>query len=183
MWSIATKTLRANLSRFVATLVAIAVGVGFLTAGTMITNSIENSLGGEIDRQYEGVDAAVGPRSEDSQPGANTFAVSVLDTVKGADGVADAAGIVIGSTKLPASLTDEGDDDDTDSAGDVFAQGPTVRAWIDNDRLNPIDLVDGTAPGPGEVTVDQGLADKYDIELGQQLELSTGSGAKSYRVV
>lgn len=183
MWSIATKTLRANLSRFVATLVAIAVGVGFLTAGTMITNSIENSLGGEIDRQYEGVDAAVGPRSEDSQPGANTFAVSVLDAVKGADGVADAAGIVIGSTKLPASLTDEGDDDNADSAGDVFAQGPTVRAWIDDDRLNPIDLVDGIAPGPGEVTVDQGLADKYDIELGQQLELSTGSGAKSYRVV
>jgi len=184
MWSIAVKTLRANISRFVATLIAIAVGVGFLTAGTMITNSIENSLGGEIDRQYADVDAAVGIRAEEAQPGTNTFPVDVLDIVKGAAGVDDAAGIVLGATKLPTSLTDAAKPEDTDDegAGDVFAQGPTVRLWIDDERLNPVDLVDGAAPKRGEVTVDRGLADEYGIEIGQELELGTGTGARPFRV-
>ena len=49
MWSIAFKQVRANLARFIATLIAIAVGVSFLTAGSMLTTSIERSLGGEVD--------------------------------------------------------------------------------------------------------------------------------------
>lgn len=186
MWSIALKNLRANMSRFVATLVAIAVGVGFLTAGTMVTNSIENSLGGEIDQQYAGVDLAVQLRdAEDAEQGMarQTFSPDVLTTVAGVDGVRAAAGVVIGVTKLPVAMTEpDPSDDEDEGAGDLFEQGPSVRSWIDDDALNPIDLVEGAAPGDGEVTVDQGLADEHGIAVGDELELATVDGFETYEV-
>ena len=184
MWGISLKVLRANLSRFVATLIAIATGVGFLTAGTMVTNSIESSLGGEIDRQYAGVDLAVQPADIEAEQGLprTTLPSDILDEIAAVKGVAHAAGVVVGSTKLPAALTENDKDVDEDDSEDLFAIGPSVRAWIDDGELNPLDLVDGVAPGDGEVTVDQGLAEEHDIGVGDALELATVSGFEEYTV-
>ncbi len=184
MWRTSVKILRANLSRFVATLIAIATGVGFLTAGTMVTNSIESSLGGEIDRQYAGLDLAVQPADIEAEQGLprTTLPSDILDEIAAVDGVAHAAGVVVGSTKLPEALTEKDEDADEDDSEDLFAIGPSVRAWIDDDELNPLDLVDGDAPGDGEVTVDQGLAEEHGIEIGDSLELATVSGFEGYTV-
>lgn len=180
MWSIGLKNLRANLSRFVATLVAIAVGVGFLTAATMITNSIEKSLGGEIDEQYAGVDLAVQTKdAEDAGQGLppNTFPADVVDAVDDVVGIRAAAAVTIGNTKLPAAMLESKGDDD-----DLFEIGPTVRTWIADTTLNPLRLVAGAAPRAGEVTVDRGIFDDHGVDVGDKIELATVTGLKEYRV-
>src|SRR4051794_6420670 len=104
VWSIALKSLRANISRFVATLIAIGVGVGFLTASLMVTNSIQNSLGGEIDHQYAGIDAVMELAKSDNGPFSGLTNQGIppdqLETVQKVDGVAAAAGVVDGLTKF-----------------------------------------------------------------------------------
>ncbi|NLA36670.1 MAG: hypothetical protein GX868_13440, partial [Actinobacteria bacterium] len=150
MFSIAFKTLRANLPRFVSTLVAIAVGVAFLVAGNMLTLSIRNSLGGEIDRQYAAVSAAVTLRSEElSQTGGVSEGVpqDLVETVAQLRHVVAVAGDGSGLTRFA-------EDRLSDNAS-FGASGLTVRAWYDND-LNVATLDEGRKPqADGEVTLDR----------------------------
>ncbi|MEZ5322872.1 MAG: hypothetical protein R2698_12510 [Microthrixaceae bacterium] len=92
MLAIALKSLRANLPRLVATLVAIAVGVGFLTAGTMLTDSISNSLGGEVDTVLSGVDVVVTTRSISQGGTVGEIDPAVLTEVEKVPGVTAVSG-------------------------------------------------------------------------------------------
>jgi len=55
----AVRNLRAYAPRFVATALAVVVGIGFMAAGLMLTGAMKSALLGSVDRQYASVDAAV----------------------------------------------------------------------------------------------------------------------------
>src|SRR5689334_10925885 len=99
MFELAIANLRANLSRLVATVVAIIAGVAFLSAGLMFTDALRSSLGGAIAEQYANVDAAVQAPSDRQGPPVNLPA-SVLDEVEAVDGVATAAGELVATTGI-----------------------------------------------------------------------------------
>lgn len=178
MFSIAFKTLRANLPRFISTLVAIAVGVAFLVAGNMLTLSIRNSLGGEIDRQYSEVSAAVTLRNDElAQSGAISQGVpeDVVDTVASLPHVVAAAGDGSGLTRFAEDRLS-----DNVSFG---ASGLTVRAWYDND-LNVATLDEGRAPqADREVTLDRKTMKDRELELGDTVELTSLDGAVEVTIV
>ena len=50
MFELAIANLRANISRLVATVIAIIAGVAFLSAGLMFTDALRSSLGGAISK-------------------------------------------------------------------------------------------------------------------------------------
>ena len=178
MFSIAIKNLRANLARFVATLVAIATGVGFLTAGNMLTASIRNSLGGEVDRQYAAVSAAIQPANADQEKGVVRSGVSAetLPLVRAVQGVKAAAGEVQGTV----AIIERGARVDAST----FSSGTTARNWIEDSELNPIELESGRAPRAAkEVTVDRGLAKDRKLSLGQPVQMSSSTGIVTVRVV
>ena len=178
MWSVALKNLRSNLSRFVATLVAISTGVGFLTAGNMLTTSIRNSLGGEVDAQYASVSAAIEPANADREQGLVRAGIdaAAIDAVRGVDGVAAAAGEVQGQVAL---IEDGARVEMSD-----FTGGLVVRNWIADDALNPLDLEAGRAPrAAGEVTVDRGVAEEHGLKPGSRAEMSSSEGQVTVTVV
>ena len=51
--------------------------------------------------------------------------------------------------------------------GSTFGDGATGRLWIDDDELNPLQIVDGAGPeAAGDITVDRGLAEEESLAVG-----------------
>jgi putative ABC transport system permease protein len=180
MFELALSSVRSNISRFVATLIAIATGVAFLTAGTMLTTSIERSLGGEIDEQYAGVAAAISPRGADDEGGFQraSLPASTLDEILSVEGVRSAVGEYRGFTRI---LTESSEKEEPGMFG---PQGPTVRNWVNNEELNPVQIIEGRAPrGANEITLDRGTVEDEKVTVGEKIEISTTQGPAKVTVV
>jgi len=163
------KSLRAHLSRLLATALAVVVGIGFLAAGLMLTDAMESGLVGDLEQRYEGVDLAVVP----SSPTSGEFDLglrlqpSLLDAVRDIEGVAAAAGELVADVRV---LDRDGDPTDLRSRG---------RAWIDDAELNPLSLVEGGPPRrDGEVVLDAGTAADAGVGVGDRVRLRTPVGAR-----
>ena len=180
MFKLVLSSVRHNLGRYLATLIAIIAGVGFYTAVSVISDGVISSLEGNVDDQYGNVDVAVVPDDTSAVEGTGTGAEpeplkvpqSVVDEMVAIPGVDGGAGI------LTAPVAFEGED------GKPFATSATGRLWITDDQLNPLDVTEGEAPdATGEVAVDQGLAKDEHLEVGDSLTLLTLAGKQTVSLV
>ncbi len=176
----ALTNLRANLTRLVATALAVIIGIGFLAAGLMLTDAMRDALTGSVARQYADVDLVVEPAA--AMEGAPTaLPTETLDEVRSTSGVDGAAGQLSGPVHLLSA-----DDESLTSR----SQG---RAWIDVERLNPLTVEDGDAPAEAavdassgeevQVVVDRGTASENDLEVGSSVRLATPAGPTEATVV
>ncbi len=168
MIELAIENLKANKGRLIATVVAIVAGVAFLSAGLMFTDAIRSSLGGEIERQYAGVDAAVVP---DLDGAGARLPATVLPLVTAVDGVDAAVPELSGSVSVLAS-------------GESKPEQRTGRLWNVDDPIGATTVVGGRAPeASGEIAIDRGTAEDEGFEIGDQIELATASGRISTELV
>lgn len=175
MFRYALKSLRANLTRLVATALAVVIGITFLASGLMLTDAMRSGLTADVEAQYAETDLAILPTETSDFGGGGTLASvppEVLDAVRSTDGVAAATG------EIQAAATVRRPDGAT---ANLRSQG---RSWIEDDALNPVQLLDGRAPeGTDEVVLDQELADDAQAEVGDQVELETPIGPRDATVV
>lgn len=178
MLKLVLSSVRHNLGRYLATLVAIVAGVGFYTAVSVISDGVISSLEGNVDEQYGEVDVAVVPddsptvESSGAEPEPLKVPQSVVDDLLALPGVDGGAGI------LTAPVAFQCDD------GKPFASSATGRLWVADDELNPLSVTGGTAPKKaGEIGVDQGLAKDEDLKVGDSLTLLTLAGKEPVTVV
>ncbi len=175
MFRYALTSLRANLTRLVATALAVIIGITFLGSGLMLTDAMRAGLTADIERQYAALDLAVEPsqsiESFGGPAGLSSVAPDVLDAIRDTPGVAAVAG------EIQATATVRRSDG---SSANLRSQG---RAWIEDDQLNPVQLEEGTAPGPGEVVLDRSLADDAEASVGDEVELETPIGTTPATVV
>ena len=175
MFRYALKSLRANLTRLLATATAVVVGIGFLAAGLMLTDAMEAGLTGDVEEQYAEVDLAVVVATPEASAGFDWGArVSgeALETVRATPGVDAAAGELVADVRV---LDEDGD------ATDLRTQG---RAWIDDDQLNPHDLVEGSVPqAEDEVVVDIDTVEEVGASVGDVLQLRTPVGSREATLV
>ena len=61
MLQLVISSVRHNLGRYLATLIAIMTGVGFYTAVGVVSDGVISSLEGNVDAEYGNVDVAVVP--------------------------------------------------------------------------------------------------------------------------
>jgi putative ABC transport system permease protein len=168
------RSVRHNLGRYVATLVAIMTGVAFYAATGLLSDRVIDTLEGDVDRQYGSVDVAVVPDEsavEDSS-GLGGAATAKL-TVSGgsADRILALEGVEAGGGTLTGQVAFLGED------GKPFAKDATGRLWIADDALNPLSVADGEAPQEvGEIAVDRGLAEQYDLSPGDRVTVLTLAG-------
>ena len=87
----ALTNLRANVTRLIATALAVIIGIGFLAAGLMLTDAMKDALTGNVDRQYADVDLVVEPAAS-IQGAAASVPVDTLETGRAPPRVAAAAG-------------------------------------------------------------------------------------------
>jgi putative ABC transport system permease protein len=167
MFNLTRKGLWAHKVRFVLTGLAVVLGVAFM-AGTMIlTDTMGKTFDGLFATTNDGIDVVVhrtsGIEGENVDLQERVDA-SVLDDIKGIDGVDAAAGSIQGFAQI---VTADGTADTSGGPG-----GTIGFAWIDDERLNPFDLASGRAPtGPSELVIDQASLEDQGWALGDTVDV------------
>jgi putative ABC transport system permease protein len=180
MLKVALRGLMAHKSRLLTTFLAVALGVAFIGGVLVLTDTMNRSFDDLFADVYRDTDAVV--RSEETIGSdfgdvRGQIDASLLDTVRSADGVADADGSVDGFARVI--------DKDGDPVGDPAMGAPTLGGnWTDVDELNPFDLTDGRAPtSEGEIVLDRGTAQDTGFVVGDSVQVQTQATADEYEVV
>lgn len=171
MFRLALRNLVAYAPRFIATALAVIIGIGFLSAGLMLTGAMKNALTGSVDAQYANVDLAVTPNSGLEQLSAG-ISPAELATIRATPGVEAAAGELAQGVRV------------LDADGDARTSRTQGRAWISDEQLSRVRVEAGRAPeSDREVAVDAGTASDLDLQVGDTLVLATPSGRLEREVV
>ena len=158
-----TRKLRTAL-----TALAIVLGVAMISGTFVLTDSIDNAFDKIFTDIRQGSSAVISGESpfelsEGSGVTAPSFDESLLEEVRALPAVEAAEGAVEGDTQL------------IDDEGKVIQFGlggaPHLGFSIANpdSRFNPLTLVSGAWPGPGEVIIDKETASKKDLEPGDSI--------------
>jgi putative ABC transport system permease protein len=171
VWRATFKSLLARKLRLALTALAIVLGVGFVVGTLVLTDTLSRAFDQAFAVTTEGTDVVVrGASAFDpgfADPGGGAFEEQrpvpedLLEEVAAIDGVAGAAGEVSGYAQLIDPRTGE----------PIETMGaPTIgMSW--NPASGAIEVREGTPPGPGEVAVDADTADRFDLRIGQRIEV------------
>lgn len=179
MFKIAVRGIRDHKARFAATTFAVVLGVSFVVASFVLADTIRTAFDDLFVEINAGVDLSVrsgsaigseGPEGNQRRPVPEEF----LDEVRATEGVAVAAGQVGGFARV---ITPDGEAVTTTGA-------PLLGVGWGPDELAPIGLEAGEKPdGPGEVAVDRGTAEEYDLEVGDRLRVEVAAGVVDTELV
>jgi putative ABC transport system permease protein len=182
---VALRGLAGRKLRAVLTGIAIVLGVAMISGTYILTDTVQRAFNELLVDSYAGTDAVVTGKGLDisidgDKPPPPPIDASILDDVRGVDGVALATGSILdeNNTKL---LTPEGES--------INSEGwPTLGFGLDTDpalsRFNPLNLYEGHWPkAADEVVIDAGTADKQGYEVGDTVEISTLKPKQPFKVV
>ena len=185
MTRVALRGLAGRKLRAVLTGIAIVLGVAMISGTYILTDTVQRAFNELLVDSYAGTDAVVTGKGLDisidgEKPPTPPVDASLLDTVRGVEGVSLATGSVLDedSTKI---LTPEGES--------VNSEGwPTLGFGLDPDpalaQFNPLTLLEGRWPtADDEVVIDEGTADDQGYALGDTVEVSTLQPKQGFEVV
>jgi putative ABC transport system permease protein len=176
VFQLAIKGVRFNVARYVATLVAIITGVAFFAAAGFASDRVISALEGDVTKQYGNVDTAV--VVDDSKSDAKAFAEQLRIPQDVVDEIADLPNVegVGGELTGPVAFGR--------ANGSTFADGAIGRLWIEDQELNPLDVIEGKAPeSAGDIAVDKGLADNEGLEVGDTVTVLSVDGENEAKIV
>ncbi len=173
MLKVTLRGLRAHKVRFLATAVAVLLGVAFMAGTQVFTDTFSKSFDQIFVNVDKGIDAVVRSRVVvktnfgDQRSRVDQSVVTQLDHV---DGVAEAAGVVNGQIRIL--------DKSGKAMGDPNTGPPTLGLnWITHPELNQWHIVDGRPPTSAtEVVLDKASARDGHFQVGDQVSLIAGQG-------
>ena len=166
----ALKGVAANKVRLILTALAIVIGVAFVAASFVFTDTINARFESLLTDVSAGIDVYVRPEppetgNEFTEVG--SISEDTLDNVLAVPGVRIAEGAVGGYAQF------------VDKNGDaVGGQGPPTFgfSWVEADELNPLRIAAGNGrppSAPGEVVADLGTADTAGFAIGDMVTVLT----------
>ncbi|PWN01863.1 ABC transporter permease [Nocardioides silvaticus] len=165
MRSVVLGSLRSHTRRYVAALLAVVIGVGFVVVTAALSSAVRDGLLADLDVPYAGADVVVEKPEPDQ-------AAALLEAA--ADGAADAW--LVAWSIQPVAL-DGGDGAVVDDSADI-GQLPADadRRWLD--------LEAGRFPeGPGEAVADPDAATGGGFGVGDTVLVGSGPDALEVEVV
>ena len=180
MTRFALKGLLGRKLRTALTALAIVLGVAMISGTYVLTDSIDSAFDTIFTEVRKGSSAVVSGKaafdlSEGSGASAAAFDESVLELVRGVDGVSIAEGSVDSeSTTLIGR----------DGKAVVNGGAPNLGFAIANGEsaFNPLALVEGDWPGPNEVVIDTGTAEDEDFQIGETIGVQAEGAVQRLRV-
>jgi putative ABC transport system permease protein len=171
VWRATWKSLLARKLRLALTALAVVLGVGFVVGTLVLTDTLSRAFDQAFAGTAEGTDVVVRGRSAFdpgfADPGGGAFEEQpavpeeLLPAIEQVDGVANAAGEVTGY----AQLIDPSTGEPIESMG-----APTIgMSW--NAASRGIEVRSGGPPGPDEVAIDSGTAERYDLRIGEEIDV------------
>jgi putative ABC transport system permease protein len=175
MWKATIRGLLARKVRLVLTALAILLGVSFVSATYVLTDTVKQSFDAVFSQTLSNVDLSVRGASllggDVSNPG--RIPDGVVEQVRRVPGVARAQGVV---QTVSATFVDRGGDT-------IGGNGPPTIgiSWVAD---GPFRLTAGRAPrGPGQVAMDAGTAAKQGFAVGDTVRILLSGAAEKYRIV
>ena len=179
MAKFALKGLLGRKLRTALTAFAIVLGVAMVSGTYVLTDSIDKAFDSIFTDVRKGSTAVITGKSafdlsEGSGSTEPTFSESLLETVRKVPGVARAEGSVDGEAQLIGK----------DGKAIVYGGAPNLGFSIANGEspFNPLTLVSGAWPGPGQVVVDESTADKENFTLGQSVGVQGAGPVEQLRI-
>jgi putative ABC transport system permease protein len=173
MWKATIRGLFARKVRLALTALAILLGVAFVSATYVLTDSVKRSFDSVFAQTLTGVDLSVQGASalgDSATPG--RIPDSTIAQVAAVPGVRTAQGEV--RTTLAQFV---------DADGNTIGGGgpPTFGvSWVDG----PLRLTDGHPPeGSRQVAMDAGTAEKHGYRVGDRVRVLLSGAAKEYEIV
>ncbi|MDX6396755.1 MAG: putative transport system permease protein [Gaiellaceae bacterium] len=166
MTKFALKGLLGRKLRTALTAFAIVLGIAMVSGTYVLTDSIDKAFDSIFTESRSGATAVITGRtafdiSQGNGVSAPPLDESLLATVRQVPGVAAAEGSVSGEAQLIGK----------DGKPIVYGGAPNLGFSIANGNsvFNPLTLVQGKWPGPGEVVIDQATADKEKLKIGDTI--------------
>ncbi len=185
MIKVSLRGLAGRKLRAVLTGIAIVLGVAMISGTYILTDTVQRAFNNLLVDSYAGTDAVVTGKGLDisidgEAPPSPPIDASLLDVVRGVEGVALATGSVLDERNTKV-LTAEGEA--------VNSEGfPTLGFGVDTapalSQFNPLNLFEGRWPAnDNEVVIDAGTADKQGFEVGDSVEISTLQPKRPFELV
>lgn len=169
MISLTVANLWAYKRRLIGTLVAIVIGVAFLSGTLLLGDTLRTNFDNLYQHAYGGTDVVVRSAtkisSDQRQNTRGSIDANTLDIVRALPGVAVAQPYLEGYGRLLGH----------DGKG-IGGDGPPTRAanWVTVPSLNPYRLVSGRAPRANdEVVINRGAARSGSVRIGDMVTLLT----------
>ena len=167
MTKFALKGLLTRKLRTVLTALAIVLGVAMISGTYVLTDSIDSAFDQIFTDIREGSNVIISGKSAfDLSDGSGvsdpTLPESLVEEVRALPDVQQAeGGVDSDSTSLIGK----------DNKAIVFGGAPNLGFSISSgdSPFNPLRLVEGDWPGPDEVVIDSGVADKKDFGIGDEI--------------
>ncbi|TDD77757.1 ABC transporter permease [Actinomadura rubrisoli] len=161
------KELWGRKRRLAGSLIAVFLGVTFLTGTLVLGDTLAGSIDGYFSRAYGDTDVSIrNTTSVSDAPWGSRGQIdaSVLDRVRKVNGVASAEPVIQGSGQLL------GKDGKT-----IQSRGPRMAGnWLTDPKLNPYRLAQGRAPrAPDEVVINKMFADEGKLKVGDRTAVLT----------
>lgn len=174
MVRIALKSILGHKFRFILTTLAVVLGVSFVVASFVLRDGLKGTFNTLVEDINADTDVQVRGFTEFAESDFQDdpfIDESLLDTVRGVDGV-DEAIAGLGFTGI-TPVTGEGDPLDT--------VGPPILAfnWVDS-AMSATQLVEGSAPGPGEFVMDLDTAADNDFVVGESYDVVFPNGREAF---
>lgn len=179
---LAVRNLRASIPRFALTVLAVVLGVAFVSGTMVLTRGISRSVEGADPTPGEDADVVVRmSRPFASQTGAQTagdvspVSDDLLTWVNEVRGVREARGAVIGTVAVIGR--------DGELVASEAGQSQLGVSWSEDSHSSP-PFVAGRAPrGTGEVVLDRATARRAGYDVGDQVTLVARGEATRARLV
>ncbi len=179
MLRLSLRTLLAHKARFAMTAFAVVMGVGFVVGSFVVTDTLRRSVD-ELFETITTVDVTV--RAEANlESGAGGPASRGRVPADLARDIGQVEGVAVAGTSIAgyAQLLDLQGDPVTTTGAPLLGVN-----WPTDPRLNPARIDDGRAPErPGEVAIDRGTADDFDLGVGDRTQMLVLDGQEDVEVV
>ncbi|MET9516691.1 FtsX-like permease family protein [Streptomyces sp. NPDC002994] len=177
MFRTALRNVLAHKARLLMTVLAVMLGVAFVSGTLVFTDTLSNAFGNQSAKSYKDVAVAVTtyPDSENSKKELGIDA-RTLEKIQGLDGVAAATGRVSGFAGVAdpdGKLIGNG----WSNTGANFEPGKGGK----NPKDPAYDFTDGSGPAKaGEIALDKATADKGKYKTGDTVRVATNGPVKEY---
>ncbi len=173
MWKATISGLLARKVRLVLTATAVLLGVSFVSATYVLTDTVKAAFDGVFAQTLSGVDLQVQGQRPLGRGDPPRIPTSTLQAVRSVDGVARAEGFVTGYAQFVAR----------DGASIGGGGPPTIGAsWVDGGPFHLVpDGVSRPPKGPDEIAMDAATAHEHGFAVGDRVRCSSKARRASSR--
>ncbi|GAB7033076.1 FtsX-like permease family protein [Streptomyces sp. NPDC021749] len=175
MFRTALRNVLAHKARLLMTVLAVMLGVAFVSGTLVFTSTTSHASQAEMQRSFRNVDVAVRPQSDGDSGAAPVLGQKLLDKTARVPGAASATGIVSGFTAVADKNGKLVGDADRSRGGNYFpgADGKDAR----------YPMRGGAAPhGPHEFALDAHTADQAGYKVGDTVRISTNGPVREMKL-